>query len=106
MKYNPKVNEEAARMRGFLLLHPLVPEAFSQGALRLMFELEGFLAEITGMDHVTLQPAAGAHGELAGMMMIKASLRSARGKEEEGAGPRYRPRDELLHVRDRFVSDG
>jgi glycine dehydrogenase subunit 2 len=67
-------------MRGFLLLHPLAPEAISQGALNLMFELEGFLAEITGMDHVTLQPAAGAHGELAGMLMIKASL-EARGEK-------------------------
>lgn len=76
MKYNPKVNEEAARMRGFLHLHPLASEAFSQGALRLMFELAGSLAEITGMDDVTLQPAAGAHGELAGMLMIKACLES------------------------------
>ncbi len=82
MKYNPKVNEEVARMRGFLLLHPLAPEAFSQGVLRLMFELEGFLAEITGMDHVTLQPAAGAHGELTGMLMVKACL-EARGEKRK-----------------------
>ena len=75
MKYNPKMNEEAARMKGFADLHPFSPELLSQGALRLMHELEGLLAEITGMDYVTLQPAAGAQGELTGMMMIRACLR-------------------------------
>ncbi len=75
MKYNPKVNEEVARMKGFADLHPFSPEPLSQGALRLMYELEGFLAEITGMDRVTLQPAAGAQGELTGMMMIRACLK-------------------------------
>lgn len=74
MKYNPKVNEEALRVSGFTDLHPFSPESLCQGALRLMHELEGFLAEITGMDRVTLQPAAGAHGELTGMMMIRACL--------------------------------
>ncbi len=74
MKYNPKVNEEAARMTGFVDLHPFSPESLCQGALRLMYELEGFLVEVTGMDRVTLQPAAGAHGELTGMMMIRACL--------------------------------
>jgi len=74
MKYNPKVNEEAARLPGFSLLHPWSPETLCQGVLRMMHEMETFLAEITGMDHVTLQPAAGAHGELAGMMMVKACL--------------------------------
>ncbi|RPJ11000.1 MAG: aminomethyl-transferring glycine dehydrogenase subunit GcvPB, partial [Deltaproteobacteria bacterium] len=75
MKYNPKINEEAARMKGFASLHPFSPEPLSQGALRLMYELEVFLAEVAGMDRVALQPAAGAHGELAGMMMIRACLR-------------------------------
>ncbi len=74
MKYNPKVNEEIARMNGFSDVHPYTPEELSQGILKLMFELQGFLAEITGMDHVTLQPAAGAQGELAGMMMVRAYL--------------------------------
>jgi glycine dehydrogenase subunit 2 len=74
MKYNPKVNEEVARMTGFADLHPFSPASFCQGALRLMYELEGCLAEVTGMDRVTLQPAAGAHGELTGMMMIRACL--------------------------------
>jgi glycine dehydrogenase subunit 2 len=82
MKYNPKVNEEIARMRGFSNTHPYTPEALSQGILKLMYELRGFLAEITGMDDATLQPAAGAHGELAGMMMIRACL-EARGEKRK-----------------------
>ncbi len=74
MKYNPKVNEETARM--FCHIHPYSPRDLTQGILKLMFELEGFLAEITGMDRASLQPAAGAHGELTGMLMIKACLRN------------------------------
>jgi len=72
MKYNPKINEDMARLAGFARLHPLAPEAASQGALRLMHELARDLAEIAGMDHVSLQPAAGAQGELAGVLMIRA----------------------------------
>ncbi len=82
MKYNPKVNEEIARWKGFALVHPFTPEDLCQGVLRLMYELEGFLAEVTGMDRVTLQPAAGAHGELTGIMMIKACLQ-ARGEKRK-----------------------
>jgi glycine dehydrogenase subunit 2 len=83
MKYNPKVNEEIARMSGFALLHPYTPDEVSQGILKLMYELQTFLAEITGMDHVTLQPAAGAQGELTGMMMIKACLQARGGKRRK-----------------------
>src|SRR3989442_13586802 len=72
MKYNPKINEDMARLPGFLRLHPLAPEAASQGALQLMHELALDLAEVSGMDHVSLQPAAGAQGELAGVLMIRA----------------------------------
>jgi glycine dehydrogenase subunit 2 len=72
MKYNPKINEDMARLAGFARLHPLAPEAASQGALRLMHELARDLAEISGMDEVSLQPAAGAQGELAGVLMIRA----------------------------------
>lgn len=72
MKYNPKINEEAARLAGLSNIHPLQPETISQGALRIMFELEGYLKEIGGLDRVSLQPSAGAQGELAGMLMIKA----------------------------------
>ena len=71
MKYNPKINEELARLRGFTDLHPLTPEKFCQGALKIMYELEKFLCEISGMDAVSLQPAAGANGELAGMLIVR-----------------------------------
>ena len=72
MKYNPKVNEDMARLPGFALAHPYQPEGLSQGSLELMFEMEHHLAEISGMDQFTLQPAAGAHGEMAGIMIVKA----------------------------------
>ena len=72
MKYNPKINEDMARLPGFLRLHPLAPVAASQGALQLMWELARDLAEISGMDQVSLQPAAGAQGEFAGVLMIRA----------------------------------
>jgi glycine dehydrogenase subunit 2 len=71
MKYNPKVNEDVAKLEGFLSLHPYSPEELSQGSLQLMYELEQYLCGITGMDEFTLQPAAGAHGELTGVMIIK-----------------------------------
>jgi glycine dehydrogenase subunit 2 len=76
MKYNPKVNEKQASRPGFAGAHPLLPAPLSQGALRLIFELERLLAEITGMDAVSVQPAAGAQGELAGMLIIYAYHRS------------------------------
>jgi glycine dehydrogenase subunit 2 len=76
MKYNPKVNEWAARLSGFADLHPYMPTALTQGALGLMVELEQALAEIAGMDYVSLQPAAGAQGEMLGLMMIRAYHRS------------------------------
>ncbi len=72
MKYNPKANEVAARLPGFAGVHPQTPDHLSQGALGLMFHLQQALAEISGLPAVTLQPAAGAHGELAGMLMIRA----------------------------------
>ena len=75
MKHNPRVNEEVARYAGFAHVHPYQPEETVQGCLQLMAELEQYLAEISGMDAVTLQPAAGAHGELTGILMTRASLR-------------------------------
>jgi glycine dehydrogenase subunit 2 len=72
MKFNPKVNEWAARLPGFARLHPYAPKSMAQGALELMDRLQRGLAEIVGMDHVSLQPAAGAQGELTGLMMIRA----------------------------------
>lgn len=72
MKYNPKVHEDVARLSGFAKIHPYQAEDTVQGALQLLYELQRDLAEITGMDEVTLQSAAGAQGEWTGLMMIKA----------------------------------
>jgi glycine dehydrogenase subunit 2 len=72
MKYNPKINENVARFNGFAHIHPLQDESSVQGALGLLYDLQEHLIEITGMDEVTLQPAAGAHGEWTGLMMIRA----------------------------------
>ena len=72
MKYNPKVGEDVARYGGFAALHPLLPDDLAQGALCVMHELGSALCEITGMDDITLVPAAGAHGEFAGMLMVRA----------------------------------
>jgi len=74
MKYNPKVNEDVARLPGFALAHPLQPPANVQGALAVLFELQRWLAEITGMDAVSLAPAAGAQGELSGILIVKEYL--------------------------------
>jgi glycine dehydrogenase subunit 2 len=82
MKYNPRLNERTARLAGFTDLHPLQPEHQVQGALRLMWHLEEALKAITGMAGVTLQPAAGAHGELTGILMIQKAL-EARGEARE-----------------------
>ena len=78
MKYNPRINEDMARVPGFAKAHPYQPEEVSQGALQLMWELEQYLADVSGMDRVTLQPSAGAHGELTGVMMIR-SYHASRG---------------------------
>lgn len=72
MKYNPKINEDMAALEGLSAVHPYQPNETIQGSLELMHRLDSMLAEISGMDRVTLQPAAGAHGELTGLMIIKA----------------------------------
>ncbi|MDN5278324.1 MAG: glycine dehydrogenase subunit 2 [Clostridiales bacterium] len=72
MKYNPKVNEDMARLPGFAHIHPLQPEDTVQGALKMLSKLESYLCEITGMDSMTLQPAAGAQGELTGLLIMQA----------------------------------
>jgi glycine dehydrogenase subunit 2 len=76
MKYNPKLNEDIARMSGFASLHPHLPEDAIQGALGIMYDLGEILKKITGMDAISLQPAAGAHGELTGMLIIRAYHKS------------------------------
>jgi len=80
MKYNPKLHEEVARLAGFARLHPYTPEELVQGALGLLYELAEELAKLVGMDAVTVQPAAGAHGELVGLLMIRAYF-AHRGEE-------------------------
>ncbi len=72
MKYNPKINEDVARFPGFSQVHPLQPKEASQGALELIYELEQILSEISGMAGISLQPAAGAQGELTGMLITRA----------------------------------
>jgi glycine dehydrogenase subunit 2 len=72
MKYNPKINEDVARLEGFSRIHPYQPTETVQGALEVLYELQEELAVITGMDAVTLQPSAGAQGEWTGLMMVKA----------------------------------
>ena len=72
MKYNPAINEKVAAMTGFCASHPKCEDIYSQGNMEMMYDLSNMLAEITGMDEVSLQPAAGAHGELAGLMIMKA----------------------------------
>lgn len=82
MKYNPKVNEDIARYSGFAQIHPFQPAQTAQGALELMYRLEENLKEVTGMDAISLQPAAGAQGEWAGLLIFKA-YHEANGEGEQ-----------------------
>ncbi|MGH9449564.1 MAG: aminomethyl-transferring glycine dehydrogenase subunit GcvPB [Terriglobia bacterium] len=75
MKYNPRINETVASLEGLATDHPLAPEPLVQGCLRILHETASCLAEITGMDAISLQPAAGAQGELTGLLMIRAYLK-------------------------------
>src|SRR5215831_178269 len=81
MKYNSRLNEKVARIAGFANLHPLTAEDEAQGALRVIYELQNHLAEITGLPGISLQPAAGAHGEMTGIMIIRAFIDARDGKE-------------------------
>ncbi|MFH1783369.1 MAG: aminomethyl-transferring glycine dehydrogenase subunit GcvPB [bacterium] len=84
MKYNPKVHEDVARYTGFSAIHPYQPEDSIQGTLQLLSDMESYLCQISGMDSITLQPAAGAHGESTGLMLIKAYY------EKKGEGAKRR----------------
>jgi glycine dehydrogenase subunit 2 len=87
MKYNSRLNEKVARIPGFANLHPLASEEDAQGALQLIYELQESLSEITGLDGISLQPAAGAHGEMTGVMVIRAFIDA---RDGEGASARRR----------------
>ena len=95
MKYNPAVNEETAALPGFRRVHPLQGAEESQGCLEVLWECERMLREVTGMDAMTFQPAAGAHGELTGGQPA-----------DEGAGSRFRPRDQSRHGGDVRIRGG
>ncbi|HEV2801577.1 MAG TPA: aminomethyl-transferring glycine dehydrogenase subunit GcvPB [Pyrinomonadaceae bacterium] len=95
MKYNSRLNERVARIKGFTNLHPLASEEDSQGALQLLYELQQHLSEITGLAAVSLQPAAGAHGEMTGVMLIRAFLDA-----RDGAGEGDRPRRHVMLIPD------
>jgi glycine dehydrogenase subunit 2 len=81
MKYNSRLNEKVARIAGFANLHPLASEGEAQGALEVIYELQQYLAEITGLPGISLQPAAGAHGEMTGVMIIRAFIDARDGRE-------------------------
>src|SRR6266566_1730395 len=81
MKYNSRLNEKVARIAGFANLHPLAAEGEAQGALQVVYELQEALAEITGLPGISLQPAAGAHGEMTGILIIRAFIDARDGKE-------------------------
>ncbi len=97
MKHNPRLNEKMARLPGFGDIHPLQPQSTVPGALELIAELSRWLIELTGMPAVALTPKAGAHGELCGMMAIKAALGGARrealGRAGAGFGARHQSGD-------------
>jgi glycine dehydrogenase subunit 2 len=95
MKYNSRLNERVARIKGFANLHPLAAEEDSQGALQLLYELQQHLSEITGLAAVSLQPAAGAHGEMTGVMLIRAFLDA-----RDGVGEGDRPHRRVMLIPD------
>ena len=97
MKYNSRLNEKTARIAGLANLHPLAPETESQGALELIYKLQEDLAEITGLPGISLQPAAGAQGEMTGVMLIRAFLDKRDGeksRERRDADSRFGARHE------------
>ena len=103
MKYNPKINEETARLQGFAHVHPLQPIETVQGAIGLLYETQEWLKEISGFDAISLQPAAGAHGELTGVLIMRA-YHQDRGdtKRVKMLIPRFGPRHQSGHFGDEW----
>ncbi len=97
MKYNPRVNEVVSRIEGLAEAHPYRPESLAQGSLEIVELLQKCLLEITGMDAITLQPAAGAHGEFTGILLVRAYHESKGNAAPQGAHPRLRPRHQSRH---------
>ena len=97
MKYNPRVNEFVARLEGIAEAHPYQPESLSQGALEVIRLLQSCLLDITGMDAITLQPAAGAHGEFTGILLVRAYHQSKGNPRTQGHHSRFRSRNQPRH---------
>ena len=97
MKHNPKLHERVAALPGHARLHPLQEPEYAQGALELMWNLQQALAEVAGLPHVSLQPSAGSHGELAGLLLTRAFHEDKGEQRHQGAHPRHRPRHQPGH---------
>ena len=97
MKYNPRVNEFVARIEGLAEAHPYRPDALAQGILEVIDLLQRCLIEITGMDAITLQPAAGAHGEFTGILLVRAWHESQGNRAQEDSHSRFRARHQPGH---------
>ena len=92
MKYNPRINELVARLEGLAWAHPYQPESLSQGAMEVVAKVEEAMCEITGLDATTLQPAAGAHGELTGILLVRAFLEAQGNPRKKDPRARLRAR--------------
>ena len=92
MKHNPRLNEKMARLPGFADIHPLQPQETVQGALEVINRLAFWLLDLTGMHGVAMSPKAGAHGELCGLLCIRAALEARGDARAGGAGAGKRPR--------------
>ena len=97
MKYNPRVNEFVSRIEGLAEAHPYRPESLAQGVLEIIDLLQRCLIEITGMDTITLQPAAGAHGEFTGILLVRAWHESQGNRAQKDPHSRLRPRHQSRH---------
>ena len=106
MKHNPKLHERVAALPGHARLHPLQDPEYAQGALELMWNLQVALGEIAGLPHVSLQPSAGSHGELAGLLLTRAYHEDSRRAAHEGAHARHRARDQPGHRHDGGLRGG